>query len=94
MKKMGKFDLSDIKKQPIQNLLQPETEAKKEEGGGKQKKKKAGRPPKRAAERLSQKVTVNFTEAEFAKLSEKSNQNFGITLPKLIRNLLKQEGHI
>jgi len=93
MNNMGKFDLSEIKKQPKQNILKPDTEPRPKKAT-KKPSKRLGRPPKREEDRLKKQITVNFTEAEFDKLSELSKQYFNIAIPKLIRNLLRQDGHI
>ncbi len=57
-------------------------------------KSKLGRTPLPENERLVKKITVNFTEEEFAVLTAKSKEYFGISLPKLIRALLKKQNII
>ena len=93
---MGKFDLSDIKKEPKKNILrQPKPKPVKEETK-KEKKPKAsiGRPKKTQDDRLSKKITVNLTKAEFEKLASMAEKNFNVPLPKLVRSLLQKDGHI
>jgi hypothetical protein len=93
---MGKFDLSDIKKEPKKNILrQPKPKAVKEETK-KAKKPKApiGRPKKAQDDRLSKKITVNLTKAEFEKLASIAEKNFNVPLPTLVRSLLQKDGHI
>jgi hypothetical protein len=58
------------------------------------KKGKIGRPVKNKVDKLSKKVTVNLTEAEFEKLKKLSEKNFDVPIPKLIRSFLKQGNHI
>lgn len=89
---MAKFDLSDIKKDPKKNLLQQPKP--KKESSKKATKPKIGRPAKSDAEKLSRKITLNLTEAEFNKLKQLAEKSFNIPLPKLIRSLLKQDGYI
>jgi hypothetical protein len=93
---MGKFDLSDIKKEPKKNILrQPKPKVEKEQVK-KEKKPKApiGRPKKTQDDRLSKKITVNLTKTEFEKLTSLSEKNFNVPLPKLVRSLLQKDGHI
>jgi len=95
---MAKFDISEIKKQPKKNLLEEtkpsstneplKKKAKVKKGG------KVGRPVKNEVDKLSKKVTVNLTEAEFNKLRNLSEKNFDVPIPKLIRSFLKQGNHI
>ena len=56
--------------------------------------KKGGRPPKEDAEKLTQKITVNFTLAEKEKLLERSKAAGGLPLTILIRNVLAEHGYI
>lgn len=77
-----KYNIGDLKKDPKRELFR-ENETKS--------KAKLGRPQKKESERLSKKVTVNLTEAEFQALKDLSEKNFGIPLPKLIRGILKQQ---
>ena len=95
---MAKFDLSDIKKQPKKNLLEetkPNLTSEHLKKETKPKKKgKIGRPVKNGVDKLSKKVTVNLTEAEFEKLKKLSEKNFDVPIPKLIRSFLKQGNHI
>lgn len=56
--------------------------------------KKSGRPPKAADEKMTEKVTVNFTPSEKEKLLEKSNELGGLPLSILIRNGLKKASYI
>ena len=56
--------------------------------------KKGGRPPKDEAEKLTQKITVNFTPAEKEKLLERSKASGGLPLTTLIRNVLAEHGYI
>ena len=95
---MAKFDLSEIKKQPKKNLLEetkPNSTSEPLKKKAKAKRKgKVGRPVKNEVDKLSKKVTVNLTKAEFNKLKELSEKNFDIPIPKLIRSFLKQGNHI
>ena len=54
-------------------------------------KNKGGRPPKAAAERLTKKVTCNFTSAEFDILDGLSKES-GLPVAALIRTKLKNAG--
>ena len=56
--------------------------------------KKGGRPTKTAGEKLSQKVTLNFSVDEKQKLLERSKEMGGVPLTALIRNLLIENGYI
>ena len=77
---MGKFDLSDIKKNSKQNIFRKEKETNKiPKLSNKRDKSKSGRPLKKPEERLSKKITVNFTEAEFKTLQKESEKYFNIS---------------
>jgi hypothetical protein len=92
---MSKFNLSDIKKSSKQNIFRKEKDAEKNPKQSiEDNKNKSGRPLKKRADKLTKKVTVNFTEAEFNVLQKKAEEYFNISLSKLIRNLLKQSGDI
>jgi len=96
---MGKFDISDIKRQPKINLLDPEknnskkTKPRKSTRPAKHK-KRIGRPPIVKDKRLTKKITVNLTETEFNKLGILADKNMGVPLPKLVRQLLKKDSYI
>ena len=96
---MGKFDISDIKKHPKKNLLDPDknnskkTRPRKTTGAAKQK-KRIGRPPISKDKRLIKKITVNFTETELNRLEVLADKNMGVPLPMLVRQLLKKDGYI
>lgn len=94
-----KYNLKDLKKKPIKNLLNgtdtnqsneksnlAQAEPQEERTG----KKKLGRRPKKEEDRLTKKVTVNFTISELNSLQKLSAENFGVPIPKLIRELLKK----
>lgn len=91
---MTKHDLSDFKKSPKKNLLngikEPNTFEVEVNQQVAEKSKRKGRRPKEAEERLTEKVTVNFTLAEIESLNSLAIQNFNIPLPKLIRGILKE----
>lgn len=97
---MGKVNLSELKKEPKKDVLKA-TEEKasvaknivEKAAISKQKKarKQLGRPQKEESERLSEKVTVNFTKAEYGKLEEISKERFDMVLPQLVRLLLKEK---
>jgi hypothetical protein len=53
-----------------------------------------GRPVKQGSEKLSQKVTINFTVAEKLALVNRSKTLGGIPITTLIRNLLFDNGYI
>jgi len=59
----------------------------------KQTKGKGGRPPKAAAERLTKKITCNFTSAEFDILDSLSKES-GLPVAAFIRTKLKNAGVI
>ena len=92
-----KYSLKDLKKEPKKNLLNgSENQANKKQKTKqsvsiKKEPLKRGRKPKTAEDRLTQKVTVNFTVAEMEALKELSAQNFNIPLPTLIRGILKEQ---
>ena len=96
---MGKFNISDIKRQPKKNLLDPEknnskkTKPRRSTRQAKHK-KRIGRPPIAKDKRLTKKITVNLTEAELKKLGVLADENMGVPLPKLVRQLLKKDGYI
>jgi hypothetical protein len=59
--------------------------------------KKAGRKPLSAQEKRSYRVLVSFNKAEYDSLlksSEKYIGSLGVTLPQIIRSLLKEHGSI
>lgn len=53
-----------------------------------------GRPVKQRSEKLSQKVTINFTVAEKEKLLRRSKSLGGIPITTIIRKLLIENGYI
>lgn len=93
---MVKYNLTDLKKGPKKNLLRKEFENGQkedliqEEKAQKISRKKSGRKKKTKEELLLKKVTVNFTETEEGKLKDLSQKYMGVSLPKLIRSLLKE----
>ena len=92
-----KFNLKDLKMRPKKNLLGDTDLPQKAEGkasGKSSAKSKGGRKPIPKEERLTKKITVNFTKTEFNRLEELSQQNLNIPLPRLVRGLLKQNGII
>ena len=96
---MAKFDISDIKKHPKKNLLDPnknnskKTMSRKTTRAAKQK-KRIGRPSISKDKRLIKKITVNFTETELNRLEVLADKNMGVPLPMLVRQLLKKDGYI
>jgi hypothetical protein len=91
---MGKFDLSDIKKDPKKNILSQPKPVKEQTKKAVKPKAPIGRPKKTQDDRLSKKITINLTESEFGKLEEIAEKNFNIPLPKLVRSLLQKDGYI
>ena len=79
------MDLSQFKKNKSHNVLQDKPVKIR---------KKIGRPTKELAEKLSCKITVNFTPAEKAKLEQRSVDNLGAPITNIIRELLKKQGYI
>ena len=58
-------------------------------------KKNTGRPVKKETEKLTKSITVNLTEAEYEKLVEKQESfEVRVSLPSLVRGLLKKHGDI
>jgi ribosomal protein L44E len=53
-----------------------------------------GRPVKKGSEKLSQKVTINFTISEKEKLLKRSKSMGGVPITTMIRNLLFENGYI
>jgi len=53
-----------------------------------------GRPIKQVSEKLSQKITINFTIAEKVALVNRSKSMGGIPITTMIRNLLFENGYI
>lgn len=86
-----KYNLKDLKKKPKRNLLNGSKNQSNQEQETKQAPMKRGRKPKEAEERLTEKVTVNFTVDEIKALKELSAQNFNVPLPTLIRGFLKEQ---
>lgn len=87
-----KHDLSAFKKKPKKNLLNgsPNSQGVERRENKQIPKNKAGRKPLPEAERLTEKVTVNFTAAEIENLKTLSAENFNVPLPQLIRGILKK----
>jgi hypothetical protein len=56
--------------------------------------KRDGRPPKSEDEKMNQKVTINFTNAEKEKLLNRSKEYRNLPLTTLIRNLLIDNDYI
>lgn len=56
-------------------------------------KRKGGRPPKEKSDRMTEKVTLNFTEEEKEKLLEHAKKK-GIPITVLIRTLLAENDYI
>jgi hypothetical protein len=56
--------------------------------------KRDGRPPKNEDEKMNQKVTINFTNAEKEKLLTRSKEYRNLPLTTLIRNLLIDNDYI
>ncbi|MCP3940995.1 MAG: hypothetical protein GY710_05875 [Desulfobacteraceae bacterium] len=50
-----------------------------------------GRPKKPKDEKLSRKITVNLTEAEYQKVLGLSKKHFDVPLGKILRKLLKDQ---
>lgn len=95
---MGKINLSALKKEPKKNIFksaenQTDIEKGETKKGDVDKKrgKLLGRPKKSASEKLSKKITVNFTEAEYSKLKKISTVRFNMAMPKLVRMLLQEK---
>jgi len=53
-----------------------------------------GRPIKQVSEKLSQKITINFTISEKVALVNRSKSLGGIPITTMIRNLLFENGYI
>ena len=53
-----------------------------------------GRPVKKGSEKLSQKITINFTISEKVALVNRSKTLGGIPITTMIRNLLFENGYI
>ena len=53
-----------------------------------------GRPVKKSSEKLSQKVTINFTISEKIVLVNRSKSLGGIPITSMIRNLMFENGYI
>ncbi|MBA3013082.1 MAG: hypothetical protein KJ658_00485 [Proteobacteria bacterium] len=53
-----------------------------------------GRPVKKGSEKLSQKVTINFTISEKVVLVNRSKSMGGVPITTMIRNLLFENGYI
>jgi len=53
-----------------------------------------GRPVKKGSEKLSQKVTINFTISEKIVLVNRSKSLGGIPITSMIRNLMFENGYI
>ncbi len=53
-----------------------------------------GRPVKKGSEKLSQKVTINFTISEKVALVNRSKTLGGVPITTMIRNLLFENGYI
>ncbi len=53
-----------------------------------------GRPPKNPEEKMSEKITVNFTPTEKQKLLDLSAERYNVPLTTLIRNLLQEKEFI
>jgi len=53
-----------------------------------------GCPVKRGSEKLSQKITINFTIAEKVALVNRSKIMGGVPVTTMIRNLLVENGYI
>ena len=53
-----------------------------------------GRPVKKGSEKLSQKITINFTISEKVTLVNRSKSLGGIPITTMIRNLLFENGYI
>ena len=83
-------DLSAFK----QNKKKVLEKVAKADKGQKGEKKKVGRTPKNPEERLTEKITLNFTQAEKDKLLSISAEKGNLPLTLLIRNLLKENGYI
>lgn len=82
----NKLNINEIKRGGIANLIEsaPGPEIKK-----------SGRPLKNKDEKLSEKVTVNFTKVEYQSLERISKEEyFNIPLATLIRGFLQKEGFI
>ncbi len=94
---MAKINMNDLKKEKSKKLLDNgpgEPEPKKTKKKVKTGRPKLGRKPLPEDERLTFKITVNFTGAESKKLEETAKNHFNIELPKLVRALLKKHGEI
>jgi len=75
------MDLTKFKKSPTQNVLQDRP--------FKTQKNKTGRPTKETSEKLSCKITFNFTEDERETLRKKAKEQ-GVPVTTLVRSLLKK----
>jgi len=91
----NKFDISELKKPKKQGILKtPAVEKPVKNPALKKERRTVGRPSKNIAEKLTKKITVNFTESEFNTLSKLSVERYDISLSKIIRVLLKENKHI
>ncbi len=79
-----KFKIGAIKKGADKNLL--------DQAPGPQKKTKGvgGRPRKSDEDKLTESLTIYLKKSEMENLKELSEQNFGVSLAKLVRGLLQQ----
>ena len=82
-----KTDLSQLKPADNKQVLKEISEVARPQ-------KKLGRKPKQPNERLTEKLTINFTKAEKEKLLALSQERGGLPLTILIRNILKEQGVI
>jgi hypothetical protein len=91
----NRFDISELKKPKKQGILKtPIIKEPVKKPVLKKEKRAVGRPSKNTAEKLTKKITVNFTESEFNTLLKLSVERYDISLSKIIRLLLKENKHI
>ena len=91
---MKKYNFESISKKPVQNLLEDKKKKKVKTKATKKPKtkkaKKAGRPPKDQDKKLTQSICLSVTQDEFKKIKKLCEENYGVTPPTLIRNVLKK----